>query len=241
MTKKIFITIDIDWAPDYMISFVSDLLIRNNLKATWFITHASPVIDELSRYPELFELGIHPNFMPNSTHGNSIAEVIDCCNKLVPAAHSVRTHGYFQSWNILEQLVKNSSVALDCSVYSPRVTTVEPITYYYSGNRKILRVPTIWEDHLEILRPDAEWNFLNIENIIGPSILNFHPVHLFCNTVNIKTYTDNKLNLYDAKYITDHVAKAQRELSFGPLFAMNKLISKRNSGISFGNLKHITI
>ena len=56
MLNDYLITIDIDWAPDSAISETAHYLIENEVKATWFITHASPEIEKLKEYPHLFEL-----------------------------------------------------------------------------------------------------------------------------------------------------------------------------------------
>lgn len=69
------LTIDIDWVPDWIIEEVASILIDHNVKATWFVTHASPAVDKLQQMPELFELGMHPNCLPGSTHGDTEDEV----------------------------------------------------------------------------------------------------------------------------------------------------------------------
>ena len=60
------LTFDTDWAPDYTIDYVSEKLEKAKIKSTWFITHDSPAIQRLVNNP-LFEVGIHPNFLSNST------------------------------------------------------------------------------------------------------------------------------------------------------------------------------
>ena len=62
MLNDFLITVDIDWAPDIAIAATAKYLIENEVKATWFITHASPEVERLKEYPQLFELGVHPNF-----------------------------------------------------------------------------------------------------------------------------------------------------------------------------------
>ena len=62
MVNDYLITVDIDWAPDSAISKTINYLIDNEVRATWFITHASPEVERLKEYPHLFELGVHPNF-----------------------------------------------------------------------------------------------------------------------------------------------------------------------------------
>ena len=66
---SVVLTLDTDWAPDFVIDFVAKQLVAYQVRATWFVTHASPAVERLSQHSDLFELGIHPNFLPGSTHG----------------------------------------------------------------------------------------------------------------------------------------------------------------------------
>ena len=70
----ILIRLDIDWAPDFIIKKVDEMLTEKNVKATWFVTHKSAYLKTLSKNRN-YELGIHPNFMSDSTQGNSIEEI----------------------------------------------------------------------------------------------------------------------------------------------------------------------
>ena len=45
-----------DWAPDWMIEYVVNFLIKNHVKATWFFTHFSPAIETIKQKVDLFEI-----------------------------------------------------------------------------------------------------------------------------------------------------------------------------------------
>ena len=107
MELKYALTIDIDWAPDFAIKKLADALIRHKVKCTWFVTHESPAIKELRNHSDLFELGIHPNFFPGSTHGNNEKEVLDYMVSIVPGAKTVRSHALLQSSRLLNLMNKN--------------------------------------------------------------------------------------------------------------------------------------
>ena len=64
----ILITLDIDWAPDFIIKKVDEILKEKGVKATWFVTHNSAYLNNLAKNKN-YELGIHPNFLPNTTQG----------------------------------------------------------------------------------------------------------------------------------------------------------------------------
>ena len=58
---KISITFDVDWAKDEIMQPIVEKLEKLNIKATFFATHQSDLINNLDR--NLFEIGIHPNFL----------------------------------------------------------------------------------------------------------------------------------------------------------------------------------
>ena len=100
-------TSDIDWASESIIKYSHDILSGDDLKITYFITHQSPFLNELSRL-EKVNLLIHPNFLPNSSHGNSFQEVIDNCINLVPNADGFRSHRYFEVNDIMDDFAKGT-------------------------------------------------------------------------------------------------------------------------------------
>ena len=61
--EKVFLTFDIDWASDFVLEYCIDLIESAQVKATFFVTHETPLLERLRENPN-FELGIHPNFNP---------------------------------------------------------------------------------------------------------------------------------------------------------------------------------
>ena len=125
MKHQIVITLDIDWAPDFMINFVKDILVENNVKETWFVTHNSNYLKELGKN-KLFELGIHPNFANTSTQGNSIEEILSYLKKLCRILNQSERMAYT---NLLEYL--NNFINTDWKTmyrYSYQILTLRPTT-----------------------------------------------------------------------------------------------------------------
>ena len=96
-------TSDIDWSSESIIKYSHDILSGDDLKITYFITHSSPFLNELNASNKI-DLLIHPNFLPNSSHGDSFKEVIDYCMNLVPNADGFRSHRYFEVNDIMDDL-----------------------------------------------------------------------------------------------------------------------------------------
>ena len=189
MNAQAVITLDIDWAPDYAIDFAASLLIEAQVRATWFVTHDSPAVRRLRHHSNLFELGIHPNFLPGTTHGKTDSEILSHCMELVPQARVVRTHGLVQTSNLLEKIIDETPVRLDVSLFLPHAAALEPVMYYWENQKRLVRLPYMWEDDFEMVRPDGIWDLGSlIERGTGLMIMDFHPIHVFLNSVTPSTY-----------------------------------------------------
>ena len=190
--NQIGLTVDVDWAPDFMIDFVAAILIEHEVRATWFITHESPALARLRAQAHLFELGIHPNFFPGSTHGDTPKAVLRHCMELVPDAVSIRSHGLLQSTTLLAQILEHTPVKIECSLFLPRAANLEPIEYQWE-RRTLLRLPYFWEDDLEMERTNPCWQLKPLLAIgSGLKIFDFHPVHVCLNSSTMESYRQLK-------------------------------------------------
>lgn len=184
------ITLDVDWTPDFIIEQVARDLTARKVKTTWFITHASPSLSLLRRNPELFELGIHPNFMPDSTHGTSSDKVLSHCMTLVPEATSMRTHAGMQSIPLINKIMASTPIVLDSSLYLPHMEGIQPVSYWSQG-KELLRAPIFWEDDLEMERPDGCWTLEALTCFKnGLKVFAFHPIHTHMNTRKMTQYRE---------------------------------------------------
>ncbi|MCX6250457.1 MAG: hypothetical protein NTX61_06875 [Bacteroidetes bacterium] len=161
------ISIDIDWAPDAAIDAMAKILIKKNIKATWFVTHNSPAIDRLKERKELFELGIHPNFLPNSTQGKSMKEIMDYVMAIVPYATSLRTHTLVQSSILLKDIVELYPITIDSCIFLRETPNIQPHVLYFKKNGKpLIRLPFFWEDDAEIYSPINHGIFIITNTIV---------------------------------------------------------------------------
>lgn len=180
--NDVLVTLDVDWAPDFAIDLAAEELLRNRVRATWFVTHDSPAIQRLRSYPELFELGIHPNFLSGSSHGATPREVLSHCLELVPEAVSARTHCLFQSTPLLCEMIDSTPIRLDGSLYLPHAASISPVPYEWNG-RRMLRVPHFWEDDFEMARARPNWRVESLlANGDGLKVFDFHPIHVYLNS-----------------------------------------------------------
>ena len=203
MTETIVISLDIDWAPDFMIDAAARKLADAKVPATFFVTHKSPALDRLREHGDLFELGIHPNFNPGSEHGTTSTEVVEFCKQMVPEAVSIRTHGLIQSAALLDVLMTVGDMQTDCSLYLRHALRQQSSSYWWN-KRHLLRLPTLWDDNFEMHAMSPLWSVESLLGSPGIKLFNFHPVHLYLNNAEVAAYTTLKNR-------APHLAKATEE------------------------------
>lgn len=194
MIDEHVLTFDVDWAPDFAIEYVVNELIERGIKSTWFVTHASPVVEKLKKDKDLFELGIHPNFLPNSTQGKTIEEVMNKMLSILPGSKIVRTHAMFQSTYLYRLLTNRFGIEIDSSLLLPFMPNLLPIMVYFQhGGKSLTRIPIFWEDDIMMYYPDHDWKFTDKRyHSEGLKVYNFHPLHIWLNSCTMKNYEELK-------------------------------------------------
>lgn len=183
------IVLDVDWAPDFVIYETAALLKERQIRASWFITHPSPAVEWLKGSPETYELGIHPNFLVNSSQGKTQAEVVDYCLRILPDAVSMRTHAYHQSSMMFDHIGRTTSIENDASVFMPLTRDLHPARYWI-GERYLNRFPVFWEEDNELKKPEPHMKFdADLVNSPGLKIFAFHPMLLYLNSASIQSYS----------------------------------------------------
>ena len=202
------LTLDVDWAPDFVIDYTSTMIKKFKIKATWFITHDSPAIQRLMNEP-LFEVGLHPNFENNSTQGDGIDNILQNLKKIAPNAKSIRTHGLLQSSKILSRF-NQYGIDVDVSLFLTKQPLLQP---HYSKYFKLNRIPYFWEDDVE-MEEGADWkNIEKYNQIPGLKIYDFHPIHIFLNSHSFAVYEKIKNTNYPN--IDEVELLSQKNESFG--------------------------
>lgn len=190
---RVFLTFDVDWANDDVIAFTLDLIEGLEINATFFITHETEMLKRMRDNPRI-ELGIHPNFNPlldgDFQYGKNIDEVISHFMKIVPEAVSVRSHSMTQSSQILDRFIR-FKLKYDCNHYIPYQANIELRTWHF-WNPELMQVPFFWEDDVHFSTTlgevGLEWNPKRLFERKGLKIFNFHPIHVYLNTIDLSHY-----------------------------------------------------
>jgi len=187
LQSMVCLTIDIDWAPDFIIDYVRETLVDHGVRATFFVTHESPALQRLKDRPDLFELGIHPNFLPGSTHGTSIGGVLRHCMALAPSATSMRTHCLHQSTPIFQQVIQDTAIDTEVSLLMPAIRPLMPFEHRY-GDGSLLRIPYGWEDTFCMESGDMGRPPIDPASR-GLQVVAFHPIHIYLNSASMDDYS----------------------------------------------------
>lgn len=182
------LTSDLDWASDYALSDFIDLLTPYKVRPTIFATHQSAVLTERFARKEI-EIGLHPNYLSGSTHGNDIASVTDHVLGLFPAARAFRSHHFFHTSGVEMEMLKNN-VFYDSNICLYLQSNIVPLKRF-SG---ITSFPVFWEDDVHWLNMGS-WEFEKYQDVFfspGIKILNFHPFFVSTNIPDHEYYSKIK-------------------------------------------------
>jgi hypothetical protein len=197
-TGRIFLTLDIDWAADDVLSDSIDVVEAAKVPATWFVTHETPLLGRLRSNP-LFELGIHPNFNPllagERADGDDAATVIDRLQKIVPEARVVRSHSMAQSSQLL-QLFRNRGFTHDCNHFIPaQAGIVLGPWLHWNG---LIKVPYFWEDDVHC-QSRQNTPMCELTQRPGLRVFDFHPIHVYLNTETMERYERTREIHHDSR------------------------------------------
>ncbi|HHY71902.1 MAG TPA: hypothetical protein GX497_01460 [Bacillus bacterium] len=173
--EKVILTCDIDWAPDFAIEYVMNLVEKYDCKITMFSTHKSEL---LLNAPEFVEVGLHPDFTrPNNQSG--FGEKLFKLKEIYPNAVGTRSHRNFFGQNIAD-IAKQYDLQYDASVFLWN----QPLCQVHKDYNNMLRFSYMWEDgiHLDMGLPFS-WESISLSSP-GLKIVNIHPILIYLNSVN---------------------------------------------------------
>lgn len=179
---RFILTMDTDWAPQFVLDHALSLIGDHGVPVTLFCTSPYHLPEDLQADGSV-ETALHPNFMPGSTQGPPNAgeeERLRHLLALYPTARGSRSHRFYWHSGLRNRLL-NCGLAYDASIFCPLQSHLVPYDYY-----GLTRFPTWWADGYHLLKGFALDRFAppGME-MPGLKILNFHPIHVYCNTSDL--------------------------------------------------------
>lgn len=195
LNDSFVLTFDIDWAPDWAIDDCLSICRNHGVSAAFFATHDTAILQDIAG-SDSFDLGVHPNFLPGSSHGPSVAQVMEYCLTLVPGATLMRTHGLYGSYGLFREIKREfPQISADCSIFLPGVANLQPFPlYFHDCTAPLIRVPLWLSDMAASATPGFSWD-MDVTSMPGLKVLNFHPIHVALNSRSPASYSVMKARL----------------------------------------------
>jgi len=209
-----YLTLDIDWAPDFAILDTVELLLKYNVVATILVTHDSPAVRELLKEKN-FEIGIHPNFNPllngSKEKGENAKQVIEKLLEIIPNPKVVRSHSITSNSHI-QDYFKEYKITHDLNTFIPTGADMK-LKPFFSWNG-LIKVPYCWEDDVHLLYKqigiiDEEPKSIQIMSNVGLKVINFHPIHIYLNTESLDRYENSRGFHRDPEKLINHRYKGR--------------------------------
>lgn len=185
-----YLTFDQDWAPDWATLDLVEVLREHDLAGTLFVTHQSDVLQEIRGIGHI-ELGVHPNFLPGSSHGTTWEAVMEHVLGIVPEAVGVRAHCLIRGTPLL-QLYQRLGLQYDASDIFDGLEALRPFQSWTG----VWRLPIWWEDDVALQRGQKPV----IQEDLAPDnmcTVNIHPVLYALNAADLTCYENLKAYLRD--------------------------------------------
>jgi hypothetical protein len=196
--KPVFcFTSDVDWASEDVMKEYFKAVIPMDIKPTLFVTHDSKVIQDNYKAGNI-ERGIHPNFLPGSSHGDSYLEVIKNCAEYAPETYGFRSHRAFEVTDT-SHLMKNNFgfkyVSHQITIFQ---THIKPILVE-SG---LINFPVFFEDGTHLYNKLSLFieKYLFLFKTPGIKIISFHPMNFVLNSPTLDYMRDIKDILTRSEY-----------------------------------------
>lgn len=191
--KPVFcLSCDTDWASDYALEQFGALTEDYGIRPTIFATGPSTVLDGMLR-EDRAEIGIHPNFLPGSSHGTEPSEIIETLLNWFPGSEGFRSHSFVDGSAICMEMARRG-LRYDSNL----VLFLQPNLVPLAHALGMVRYPVFWED-------DVHWNYFpdqwELEPLLpallspGLKVLNVHPFFQACNIPNGDYYQRIKTHI----------------------------------------------
>jgi hypothetical protein len=194
--NSVLLTIDLDWSPEWLIQ--RELKNFINTPITIFMTHKSKWIEHQIELGAPWEIGIHPNFEKNSTHGDTPRRVLENLITDFPSSRIWRSHSLMNSTRIHQAASNFQHLNYSSNYYDPFVSWKTPTPRKF--NEKVsMEVPIHFEDDLAMA---DDKNFTRTrkliyeENLEFVKVFSFHLCHIFLNTYQMAYYEEFRSIVY---------------------------------------------
>ena len=230
--SEFIITIDLDWACEAAIEQTLDFFYEQSIKPIIFSTHNSKVIESVIND---LEVGLHPYFAQNSSHGSTITEVVKHVMDLPHNIPAFRCHR-FANCNLSNQAMVDAGMKI-----SSNVCTDLEIIPSFKNRFGLVELPIfiedggyLWRNHQLKISEELK---KKIKNKNAKTIL-IHPMHFAINTPNFKYMYDIKQSVNRSEW-NNLTAENLNQLSWKNRGIRDVMIDIITLGTKFSSLHEL--
>lgn len=187
--SRFIVTLDLDWACEAAIEEALDFFEDRKVAVTVFTTHRSKAVE---RRMDVLDVGLHPYFGSDSSHGSTIPEVVQHILGLPHNLAAFRCHR-FGSCNLSRQAMMEAGMHISSNVCTDLETVVP-----FKDRFGLLEIPIFFEDGGYLWRKHSLEMNLNLQQSLekpGIKVLLVHPMHLALNTPRFEYMAEIKSSL----------------------------------------------
>lgn len=230
--NKLLVTIDIDWACESAIEETLGYLKDLKIKPTVFTTHNSKAIEQVLG---TIEVGLHPNFTPGSSHGQTIDEVVRYVTDLPHNMAAFRCHRFF-TCNTSKQALLEAGMRI-----SSNTCTDLEILPTFKDRFNMLEIPVFLEDGGYLWRKHPlvlDQTLQDKLSMDGYKVILIHPMHFSLNTPNFEYMYDIKqtISRYQWNNLTSNQLSQMRCKSRGIRDLMQDILTSCDNFMTIGEL-----
>lgn len=188
----IHLTLDLDWAPDFVLAPVFAELARAGVAATVFATHATPLLQS----PDpAWEIGLHPALSDLAAAAGAIASL----KEAFPQARCLRNHSLVMSSRLLP-LLAHSGITCTSHYAMYGMAGIAPVRLPFD----VVEYPIWYMDDVHALcwdEADEDGIVAALFDTPGVKVLAFHPIHIYLNSSSLDAYEAAKADLENPEHL----------------------------------------
>jgi len=191
-------TSDIDWASETVLSHFFKSINSLDINPTLFLTHNSDIIDANFRAGKILR-GVHPNFLPDSSHGKNFKEIIDTCIQYAPESIGFRSHRAFEVTDVTHLFANEFGY----KYFSHQITVFQPDIKPILHESGLINFPVFFEDGTHLYN-ELDLKIMRYSNWLlspGIKIISFHPMNFVFNSPKISFMRNIKDSMSRTEYI----------------------------------------
>ena len=195
--NDVCLTLDVDWAPEAVLDEVLAQVIAAGARATVFATHPSEAL--LAQDPDQIEVALHPAFTAEDDDSP-----LETLRQTYPHAIGARSHRLFVSSRVLEHYERHG-IRYESNMLLPLHPGLAPV----ARRPRLLSIPFYWADDLPTAAEVPGIGDLRLD-APGLKVLDFHPIHVFMNTMSVEHYEAFRPHYSDTAALRDFVNAERR-------------------------------